>query len=62
MLSISNVNGRIIIVPFMNTLAFLAATRTSLIDHGNMNRSFPGVPNGTVTQKLLIISSILYCR
>lgn len=51
-IDIQNVNGRIIIVPFMNTPAFLAATRTSPIDHGNMNRSFPGVPNGTVTQKI----------
>jgi len=46
------VTGRIIIVPAMNYPAFLAGTRTSPIDKGNMNRSFPGAPDGTVTQKI----------
>lgn len=46
------VSGRVIIVPFMNTPAFHAGTRTSPIDHGNLNRSFPGKPDGTVTQKI----------
>lgn len=46
------VTGRIIIVPAMNYPAFLAATRTSPIDRGNMNRAFPGRPDGTVTQKI----------
>jgi len=36
----------------MNYPAFLAGTRTSPIDKGNMNRSFPGAPDGTVTQKI----------
>lgn len=47
-----DVTGCIIIVPAMNYPAFLAATRTSPIDRGNMNRSFPGRPDGTVTQKI----------
>lgn len=47
-----DVTGRIIIVPAMNYPAFGAATRTSPIDHGNLNRSFPGRPDGTVTQKI----------
>ncbi|MCJ8054724.1 N(2)-acetyl-L-2,4-diaminobutanoate deacetylase DoeB [Shinella curvata] len=47
-----DVSGRIIIVPAMNYPAFLAGTRTSPIDRGNMNRSFPGAPDGTVTQKI----------
>lgn len=47
-----DVTGRVIIVPAMNHPAFLAATRTSPIDHGNLNRSFPGRPDGTVTQKI----------
>ena len=47
-----DVTGRVIIVPAMNYPAFLAATRTSPIDRGNMNRSFPGAPDGTVTQKI----------
>lgn len=44
--------GRVIIVPFMNMPAFAAGTRTSPIDTGNMNRAFPGRPDGTVTEKI----------
>ncbi len=47
-----DVTGRLIIVPAMNYPAFAAATRTSPIDRGNLNRSFPGRPDGTVTQKI----------
>jgi N2-acetyl-L-2,4-diaminobutanoate deacetylase len=47
-----DVSGRIIIVPGMNYPAFVAGTRTSPIDKGNLNRSFPGRPDGTVTQKI----------
>jgi N-alpha-acetyl-L-2,4-diaminobutyrate deacetylase len=36
----------------MNYPAFQAGTRTSPIDQGNMNRSFPGKPDGTMTQKI----------
>lgn len=49
---VEDVTGRIIIVPAMNYPAFSAATRTSPIDRGNLNRSFPGRPDGTVTQKI----------
>jgi N-alpha-acetyl-L-2,4-diaminobutyrate deacetylase len=42
----------VIIVPAMNQPAFAAGTRTSPIDRGNMNRSFPGRPDGTVTEKI----------
>lgn len=44
--------GRVIIVPFMNYPAFKAGRRTSPIDGGNMNRSFPGKPDGTITEKI----------
>ncbi len=47
-----SISGRIIIVPFMNFPAFKAGRRTSPIDGGNMNRSFPGRPDGTVTEKI----------
>lgn len=47
-----DVTGTIIIVPAMNYPAFRAGTRTSPIDKGNMNRSFPGRPDGTVTEKI----------
>ena len=46
------VRGGVIIVPAMNFPAFRAATRTSPIDKGNMNRIFPGRPDGTVTEKI----------
>lgn len=46
------VSGRVLIVPAMNYPAFRAGTRTSPIDGGNLNRSFPGRPDGTVTQKI----------
>ncbi len=47
-----DVRGRVIVVPAMNYPAFRAGTRTSPIDRGNLNRSFPGAPDGTVTQKI----------
>lgn len=51
-LDLSQITGRVIIVPAMNYPAFRAGTRTSPIDKGNMNRVFPGKPDGTVTEKI----------
>ncbi|HEV2900437.1 MAG TPA: N(2)-acetyl-L-2,4-diaminobutanoate deacetylase DoeB [Pseudaminobacter sp.] len=51
-LDAKDVSGTVIIVPAMNYPAFRAGTRTSPIDKGNMNRSFPGRPDGTVTEKI----------
>ena len=51
-LTAKEVSGRVIIVPAMNYPAFCAGTRTSPIDQGNMNRAFPGRPDGSVTEKL----------
>lgn len=51
-ISQKDVSGAVIIVPAMNYPAFKAGTRTSPIDKGNMNRSFPGKADGTVTQKI----------
>jgi len=48
----ADITGRVIIVPAFNYPAFRAATRTSPIDRGNMNRSFPGRADGTVTEKI----------
>jgi N-alpha-acetyl-L-2,4-diaminobutyrate deacetylase len=48
----AQLSGRVIIVPAMNFPAFRAATRTSPIDKGNLNRLFPGKPDGTVTEKI----------
>lgn len=47
-----DVSGRIIIVPYMNYPAFRAAARVSPIDQVNLNRAFPGRPDGTVSQKI----------
>ena len=47
-----DVKGRVILVPALNYPAFRAASRTSPIDRGNMNRAFPGRPDGTVTEKI----------
>ena len=46
------VTGRVIMVPAMNQPAFAAGTRTSPIDKGNLNRAFPGRPDGSVTEKI----------
>lgn len=51
-LTAQDVTGRVIIVPAFNFPAFRAGTRTSPIDQGNMNRTFPGAPNGTPTEKI----------
>ena len=46
------ITGRVIIVPAMNYPAFRVGRRTSPIDNGNMNRVFPGRPDGSVTEKI----------
>jgi N2-acetyl-L-2,4-diaminobutanoate deacetylase len=51
-LSPEEVHGRVIVVPFMNYPAFRAGRRLSPIDGGNLNRVFPGRPDGTVTEKI----------
>ena len=47
-----DLSGRVIIVPGMNYPAFQAGKRTSPIDGGNMNRVFPGNPEGSFTEKI----------
>ncbi|WP_420413876.1 N(2)-acetyl-L-2,4-diaminobutanoate deacetylase DoeB [Roseibium sp.] len=51
-LSPEDITGQVIIVPAFNYPAFEAGTRTSPIDKGNLNRSFPGRPDGSVTEKI----------
>ncbi len=46
------IQGRVIIVPTFNHPAFLIGSRTSPIDNGNLNRAFPGRPDGSVTEKI----------
>jgi len=47
-----DIAGRVIVLPALNFPAVQAGTRTSPIDKGNMNRVFPGKPDGTVTEKI----------
>lgn len=51
-LSVAEISGTVIIVPAMNHPAFLAGARVSPIDQGNLNRAFPGAPDGSPTQKI----------
>ena len=46
------VRGQILILPMANTPAARAGLRTSPIDQGNLNRSFPGDAAGSVTQMI----------
>ncbi|ORE93372.1 hypothetical protein ATO13_11881 [Stappia sp. 22II-S9-Z10] len=46
------ITGRVIIAPFMNHPAVMAGTRVSPLDGVNLNRAFPGKPDGSVTQKI----------
>lgn len=47
-----DVNGQLIILPMANYPAAKAGLRTSPIDNGNLNRSFPGDPLGTPTEMI----------
>ncbi|MDJ0629776.1 MAG: succinylglutamate desuccinylase/aspartoacylase family protein [Rhodobacter sp.] len=49
-LALDDITGQLIILPMTNAPAARAATRTSPIDGGNLNRTFPGDPHGTPTQ------------
>jgi uncharacterized protein len=54
------IQGRLIIMPAQNLPAVLAGTRCSPIDAGNLNRSFPGDPDGTPTAAIAhFIESVL---
>lgn len=48
----SEVHGRVIILPAANLPAALNGTRTSPIDDGNLNRAFPGNPDGGPTSMI----------
>ena len=48
----ADIRGRLVILPSANFPAAMAGTRTSPIDNGNLNRSFPGNPEGTITEQI----------
>jgi predicted deacylase len=57
----SEIQGRVIIVPAANLPAALDGARVSPIDQGNLNRSFPGDPDGGPTQQIAhYIDSVLF--
>ena len=51
-LKAADVSGRVIIVPCFNTPAVTAGKRTSGLDGGNLNRCFPGNPDGNATEQI----------
>jgi predicted deacylase len=51
-ISASSVRGRLIFFPSINLPATLAQTRTSPLDGLNLNRIFPGDPDGTPSQQI----------
>jgi uncharacterized protein len=48
----SALRGTLLLVPIVNPLAFRAGTRTTPADGRDLNRSFPGHPEGSVTERL----------
>ena len=51
-LKTKDISGRIVILPALNLPAVTAGERTSPLDGGNLNRSFPGDPNGNPTEMI----------
>jgi predicted deacylase len=57
----TQIQGRLVILPALNTPAVVAGQRTSPIDGRNFNRSFPGDPAGTATQQIAYyVSHVLF--
>ena len=55
------VTGRIILIPSLNFPAARAATRLSPLDGMNMNRAFPGEPEGSVTSQIAhFLTTVLF--
>ena len=54
------ITGRVIILPAANLPAAMAGTRVSPLDGGNLNREFPGDPDGKPTSRIAhYIDSVL---
>lgn len=57
----TEIQGRVIILPSLNRPAAAAGRRNSPIDGGNLNRVFPGNPDGGPTEMIAdYVSSILF--
>lgn len=50
--NVQDIQGRIIVIPALNSPAVNASARVSPLDDGNLNRAFPGDPDGTPTQQI----------
>lgn len=60
-LEAEHIRGRVIILPAANLPAAMAGARVSPLDGGNLNRSFPGNPDGTPTERIAhYIDSVLF--
>ncbi len=46
------IQGRLVVIPALNTPAVLAGRRTSPLDGKNLNRCFPGDPTGTASEQI----------
>jgi N-alpha-acetyl-L-2,4-diaminobutyrate deacetylase len=56
-----HVQGRLILIPALNVPASKAATRLSPLDGKNLNRSFPGRADGTVTEMVAhFLTTVLF--
>jgi predicted deacylase len=55
------ITGRVIVIPAANLPAALAGARISPLDDGNLNRAFPGDPDGSPTYAIAhYIDSVLF--
>ncbi len=62
-LEAEHVRGRVLIIPRLNQPAAAAGRRTSPIDDGNLNRVFPGDPEGTPTEQIAhFVTSVLLAQ
>lgn len=56
-----SIEGRLIILPALNIPAVMAGTRTSPVDGLNLNRTYPGNPEGTISQQIsAFMNDIVY--
>ncbi|MFD2055777.1 succinylglutamate desuccinylase/aspartoacylase family protein [Mesorhizobium calcicola] len=62
-LDAARIKGRVTILPMANAPAVMAAKRCSPLDGGNLNRAFPGDPQGNPTSRLAhFLESELFAR
>ena len=51
-ISVNDINGQILLIPALSFEAIAKSRRTNPLDNKNMNRTFPGNPNGSPTEML----------